>query len=491
MDPHSPPAGLPPAAGLGAPPTACCPLVDWVLPNPDVCGVVLKHLAPADVLGLRAACKAARAAAADHPWDEPPPRPSADATSWWKRPARYTVAGRAALSRWRACFPAARRVVVRGGRVGLDDVTDADVAALTGVRTLVLVDCNAITDAALAGLTRVTALSVDNCPHLGGAAWAHLPRLAYLSHVCSGPVSDAHLAALAGARSMRLRGTGVRVTDAGLAEHLGARGALTHLDLTLFNHGRAAASLTGAGLAGCAHLEVLILRTAGSSRWRLAAGACLAASAGSLRQLRLEGCTGLSDAVLAALPRLTRLRMRDCAGFSGSGLATAAAAAAPSLRSLNVGGAPDFVGAGLGGLAALLSLAVNDCGAFTEGALGAAGASCPSLAAVRYAPPATLLDPLIMAERAAAVLGPGWSVTVPGGVCPWYWTARRTPPPRTKGAAGAGAGGVGGARKRRREEMEGGDHDAGTGGGGGGGDRGLGRVVVSAAVSLWSPPTQL
>lgn len=53
--------------------------------------------------------------------------------------------------------------------------------------------------------------------------------------------------------------------------------------------------------------------------------ACLAACTGTLRELVLEWCTGLGDGLLAAMPRLARLHLRGCTGFTGAGLVGARA----------------------------------------------------------------------------------------------------------------------------------------------------------------------
>jgi hypothetical protein len=59
------PRGLAP----GGPGATGAPLVDCVLAVPDLAGVVLSHLAPRDVVGLRASCKGAAAAVAGHAWE--------------------------------------------------------------------------------------------------------------------------------------------------------------------------------------------------------------------------------------------------------------------------------------------------------------------------------------------------------------------------------------------------------------------------------------
>jgi hypothetical protein len=202
------PRGLAP----GGPGATGAPLVDWILADPGLAGAVFSHLSTRDVLGLRAASKAARDVVAGHAWG------SAAAHTWeFSQPLSQTPLGDriraaaehrpsfsfsssllfltyadrlpdcdvtfspAALWRWRACFPLAHSVAVRDSRRGGDDdasLTDADVAALTAasggvLARLCLEECYGLTDAAFVPPNGLTALRINSCS-LSGACWAGL-----------------------------------------------------------------------------------------------------------------------------------------------------------------------------------------------------------------------------------------------------------------------------------------------------------------------------
>jgi hypothetical protein len=387
MDPA--PRGLAP----GGPGATGAPLLDWILADPGLAGAVLSSLAPADVLGLRASCQGAQAAVAGHGWESPA---ALDTLAWDSLPpplgehvqmAASTgdkvdgyipphgplvdfSGGRAALARWRACFPRARSVVVRDPT---DGVTDADVAALAAdcsqLATLGLVDCEGLTDAALAPFDRLTSLALTSTPSLSGACWGGLAgRLRSVTTAWTGPVTDDHLPALAGCTHVSL-GAGAAVTDAGIAAHLSGR--VTHLGLELMD----CLDFDGSGLRACRGLVELRLVYSCEyvdSPVPLAPDA-LAGCAGSLVSLVLIGVDG-GDALFAAggggggggLPALRRAtlwlaRSLTDAAFAGT---------TPRLVELAVATSDSFVGgAGLGCLPCLTSLDVSDCASFTGGAL--------------------------------------------------------------------------------------------------------------------------
>jgi hypothetical protein len=401
------PRGLAP----GGPGATGAPLVDWILCDPGLAGAVLGHLVPRDVRELREACRAAKAAVADHAWD-----PLNDHACTWPTlprlgdriraatesggeddvfasglpvlpPPRRAVRGTDALARWRACFPRARSMVMcnprrhaHRNRHAADVVTAAAVAALGGggaqpLERLGLVGCRRLTDAALAPLTGLTSLSLWDTPLLTGACWAGLAGRLRSVATDDVSVTDAHLPALAGCTHVAL-GAGAALTDDGIAAHLSQW--VTHLRL----HVGGCPGFDGSGLRSCARLVALQLvsntdkfgddvdNDAGEAT-RLVPGA-LAGCAGGLASLELDGVDG-GDALLAAggggLPALRRAALRwlpalTDAAFAGS--------TAPRLAELTVACCDRFVGgAGLGPLPGLTSLEVSRCAAFTGRALTA------------------------------------------------------------------------------------------------------------------------
>jgi hypothetical protein len=416
----------------GGPGATGSPLADWVLPDRGLAGVVLSHLAPRDVLGLRASCQAARDAVAGHDWDSPaaahawawaPPQPLGprvrDAAEWGTclrasqppsgRPAADVVvgSGHAALARWRACFPRARGLVVRGVRTvrvrggggGWQQgsarwhrgaPTDGCMKTLADgggggggqpLERLCLVRCAAVTDAALSPLPRLVSLGLYDTPSLSGACWAALAgRLRAVATDATGPVTDAHLPALSGCTHVSL-GEGASVTDAGVAAHLSAR--VTHLGLNVAG----CAGFDGSCLRSCTRLAGLRLvddseLDVGDPARGLVPDA-LAGCAAGLESLTLDGVDGgvaLFTAGGGGLPALRRAELRRLpdAAFAGT---------TPALAELTVEECGAFAGgAGWGRLPGLASLNVGQCDAFTGRAL--AGGATPALAwlAVRDCP---------------------------------------------------------------------------------------------------------
>jgi hypothetical protein len=250
----------------GGPGATGAPLIDKILSSSDLAGAVFAHLAPRDVLGLRAACRGAKAAVAGHAWGSPT---AAHSWAWSPRPpldvrvqaaaefgdgfdGAYLTAlmpppppaadvsggdAAAALARWRACFPHARGVVVRDDSPPHSAVTNADVAPLAAgvgggqLVRLGLVMCHGLTDAALVPFSssRLTALTLVWMPTLTGACWAGLAeRLRSVTTHGTGPVTDAHLPALSSCTHVAL-GSGAAVSDVGVAAHLAQK--VTHLSL--------------------------------------------------------------------------------------------------------------------------------------------------------------------------------------------------------------------------------------------------------------------
>jgi hypothetical protein len=460
MDPA--PRGLaPPGAPTGA------PLLDEVLSVPGLASAVLSHLAPADVVGLRASCRAAAAAVAGHGWDAPAPGRWAPAADYYY--ASYLVTGRRALQRWRAAFPRARVLTLCGaGRLdGDDDVTDADVATLAGLASLTLAGSAvgaALSDACLAPLAGpggLTALAVDDVPALSGRALAPFAQraaaaagggrpLQRLSWVRSGRLVDGDLAACAGATHVALAGRGVAVTDAGLAAHVAPSVAVLHVEDLEQDGGEGGGGgerVTGACLRGCARLEEVVL-----------SGPCdLPVDAfdrcrGSLRRVRLRD-VDVPDAALAGLPALAavevyRARRLTAAPFAGApslaSLDVGACAAftcadgswadrpPPSLAALAVTAMPRFDVRGLAGLPSLASLTLEGCRRATPRALAAlGGGACPTLTRV-----------VVVSDGGE----PDWAVASEGGL--------------------SDGGGGGGQQEDDEEEEDDGGSDDGDGGDG-------------------------
>jgi hypothetical protein len=395
------PRGLAP----GGPGATGAPLLDWILCDPGLAAAVFAHLAPRDVRGLRAACAGGRAAVAGHAWE------STVAASSWAFSAvlaqpplddNRTVAnegrdfagtlfpvpsqppipphdvfgGRAALARWRACFPRARGVVLDSRRVwdGADtDVTDADVAALAAgcsqLAQLGFVRCGySLTDAVLAPFSGLTTLLVSWTPSLTGACWAGLAgRLRSVTMTDTGPVTDAHLPALAGCTHVCL-GRGAAVSDAGIAAHLSRR--LTHQSLYLDG----CPDFDGSCLRACTRLVDLRLTIAEYLPARALLPGALSGCAASLASLKLAGVDG-GDALFTAdgggiggLPALCRATLSCIPSLTDA----AFAGTVPRLAELTVYQCPLFVGgASLGPLPGLTWLDVRHCDSFTGRALAA------------------------------------------------------------------------------------------------------------------------
>ena len=130
-------------------------------------GALLPLLSSRAVLPLRAACKEAAAAVAQHPWED----------------SETVIHGR--LGAWRACLPRARAANVaqaaqRGGEAGrAAPLLDADFVHLEGLRELNMKRCTGVTDAAFAHLRGIRTLDMSWCDQdaITDGAFAHLPGI--------------------------------------------------------------------------------------------------------------------------------------------------------------------------------------------------------------------------------------------------------------------------------------------------------------------------
>jgi len=103
-------------------------------------GTLLPMLSTKDVLPLRATCREAAAAIAQHPWED----------------SETVIRGR--VRDWRACFPRARAANLAACDADLEErlhvtpLTDADFVHLAGLRALSIAGRGELTDAAFAHL---------------------------------------------------------------------------------------------------------------------------------------------------------------------------------------------------------------------------------------------------------------------------------------------------------------------------------------------------
>jgi hypothetical protein len=260
-------------------------------------------------------------------------------------------------------------------------VTDADVAALgPGLAQLAVEGCARLTPACLAPLRGLRVLHAWDTPQLGGAGWAGLPRLLRVSAEAAGPVTDAHLPALARCTHVRLRGAGVQLSDAGVGAHLSR---VCHLDLELGGIPGVDGGVFGDCLRRFTSLRFLGLACKHwiAGRLRLRGDHALAGSAASLRHLRFhqvdvdDDALGtlrelteafvdfaplITDAGFREAAHLAQLSIGHCGRFTGDVLL-----ALQSLAELHVVFCPAFTGAGLAGLPRLQQLHVTSCEQFT------------------------------------------------------------------------------------------------------------------------------
>ena len=106
-------------------------------------GAMLPLLSTSDVLPLRATCREAAIAIAQHPWED----------------SETLIQGH--VRNWRACFPRARAANLAACAAYLDErlpvtlLTEQDCALLAGLRSLSIAGRGELTDAAFAHLARL------------------------------------------------------------------------------------------------------------------------------------------------------------------------------------------------------------------------------------------------------------------------------------------------------------------------------------------------
>lgn len=402
MEQLLPPGLLPP--GVARSPGS--PLTDWILPDPGLASVVLSHLAPADVRGLRAACKAACAAVAGHAWDVDLPRLYDFRASAWQSSIErdiklkapelefsdsYVVTGPMALRRWRACFPNARTVVVHYSEAVRAPVTDAAIALLAGVTRLELWNCD-VTREGLAPLSRPAPLTTlrelslmntwVNTDAFAATLQSAHTRLRWFNaqdHFTRMPKYK--LAALSAATYVMLD-TANDVTDAIIAEVLRF---VQHVELLVDVRG-----FDGSGFSACQFLRSLrpkrfsrlgevptlkddcflvpgrphslltFLHTTG-----IDVSDSVFEPLVLLDHVEIAGAPRLSDAAFDGKNLLSHLSVSCCPGFVGERLAEQA----PRLQSLRVIDCFAFIGVGLRNHDALQHLTVRSCPAFSTAML--------------------------------------------------------------------------------------------------------------------------
>ena len=269
-------------------------------------GALLPFLSTFDARSLRLVCREARAAVAAHPWED---------AGFWSESEKVWVSGtliglpgeptRAALARWRACFPHARGASL----AERCDVSDADFAAhLRGMRSLDLIGCGQLTDATFAHLRGVRTLLISGCDQAGltDAAFAHL-RGSLRLLVCGDcpQLTDGALAHLRGIHTLVMWSMGDAITDAGLAHVAGVRtlviGGVEGVS------GAAFARLQGVErllMWGCTGVEPGALRHLG----------------GSLRTLDISYCPQMDDTVFDHLAGVRVLSLRGNKQLTGAAL---------------------------------------------------------------------------------------------------------------------------------------------------------------------------
>jgi hypothetical protein len=281
-------AAAQPGAALASPPAPLAfaqPAATLAALLPIISGALLPFFDTPSATVLRLVSRDSLAAVSAHQWED----------------RRTVVRGR--LAAWRACFPRARAINLRGTAV-----TDADCAALTGVRDVCLASCPRITDAAFA--------------HLRGA---HALNLAYCTQEA---ITDAAFAPLRGLRRLVLSGcTQATLTDAALAPLQGSLTALTldyctqFSDALLAQCGAALRSLsiqwcTQEDLTDAAFAPLRCLQALDMSHCRQASitDAGLLQLRGTLQELRMVGCyqATLTPALFPHLRQLRVLDMRIC-----------------------------------------------------------------------------------------------------------------------------------------------------------------------------------
>jgi hypothetical protein len=260
-----------------------------------VCGALLPLFDTPAATRLRLICREFHAAVRAHQWED-----------------RGTVI-RGHWGAWRACFPRARLVNVRGTAI-----TDADCAHLSGLREVLLSHCPALTDAAFPHLAGLQALDLGYCRQEAITDAAFVPlrglRRLVLSGCSQATITDAALLPLAPSLVALQLDYCTQFSDALFAAPLPR---LRHLSLRWC----AQEDLTDAALArlrGLHSLDISHCRQATISDQGLG-------HLRGLRELRMVGChqATITGAAFAQLRGLEVLDMRICRGSARSAVRSA------------------------------------------------------------------------------------------------------------------------------------------------------------------------
>lgn len=451
------------------------PLAVGIMRDPTFAAAVFAHLDYADALPLRAACRGTRDAVAAHPWSLPIPPPG------WpenRRAAeRNYVCTATGLTRWRACFPVGRSLMLGSAPDGRP-LSDADLAQvgewrLAGVHMSLLF---VVTQSGLAAVCTpaLTALSLYNMPHLSSAdvaaAVVAAPRLHTLSLTYAGELRDADLVAFGGIHTLTLGSTqGAGFTGRGLAALASARSLTVWLPLrnTVVGLGFGLdddGGWPGDAFSGLRHLTHLLvgvpdeylrsvdfsmpvrgrvglfagvppsLRSvdlgAVSLAWRADeepdGGAALLAPLAGVPRVSLRDVSGVDDRGLAALTGVQELVLSNCHNVTCEDLRPLAG----SLQRLSMEYLfnESFTGAGLACLTELTHLELRHCSCLHASVLQALMAGRPTLrhVSVAYRESAHALDSIAQAVLgAAAAGGAGWAFTRTQTDGTRTWTATR------------------------------------------------------------------
>jgi hypothetical protein len=438
------------------PPTTGNALLDYVL-SAGLSDAVFSCLSFRDATPVRGVCRALRDALAECPFVAA----GDSASDPLQAPGGLADAvrgGAANLARWRACFPAARSLIVddseRHG--GARRLTDADVAAAVTPRPgrggeitrATLADCDGLSDGVLEALATCRSVTLYFCPRVTGRGLRALRGVTRLVLLGTGPVCDDDLAHLGpSVRHVSVYCVDDSTVGAGGLRHLGG---VRSLEVEVTSPERVGELLSGDVFEALPQLTRLMLRVSAKSssqetaprplgppRWdvfRHLAGrlACLHLSidlgdtlplhervlaplGGSLRELTLVHLAAVTDAMLLHALRVVSLTVERCDAVVGDALSS-------SLEELVVTDCNGFTGTGLPACCPrLASLRVRGCPLFSTATLASVAAGCAALARLhvstdradfaylgRPSPPpgAWALD----AEYAHAVLGPEWRV---------------------------------------------------------------------------------
>ena len=257
-------------------------------------GTLLDMLDTRAVLPLRAACKDAAAAVAQHPWDDLSTVIQGNLGPALLQAAPGWAPG-VQKGAWRACFPRARGACVSGRRAA--PVVDADFAHLAGLQHLNMSYCRSVTDAAF--------------PLLGGSL-----RALDMRHCRQAALTDAAFAHLQGLHSLYCDGCS-QLSDAALAHLVPPGGGASTLRVLSM---RSCRQFTDAGFAHLRGLRTLDMQGCYQATITDAAFEPLA---GSLRSLNMSECrqAGITDAAFAHLRGCQELSMSRCHQLTSAALA--------------------------------------------------------------------------------------------------------------------------------------------------------------------------